>query len=65
MSTEDDKAAEIARRHRDNARDNATSVRARLEWFSREYGELIDRQQAATLWSAAETLRAIERSVAQ
>ena len=60
----DDLEEGYQRRHKANCRDNATSVRARLAWFLREYGSVLTLDERLQLAWAEETLRAVERRLA-
>ena len=60
----DDLEEGYQRRHKANCRDNATSVRARMQWFLREYGDVLTTAELKSLRLAGETLRAVERRLA-
>ena len=52
------------RRHNANARDNATSVRARMQWFLREYGSMLTLDERTKLDETTATLREVEDRLA-
>lgn len=59
----DTASGEVARRERESARDASVAIRARVNWFTQEYGDLLDPIQKAMLWSTVETFKGIEEGL--